>query len=112
MAKFYKGMKRPEGAGRKKGSGFADISAIRSALGQILAKELEPENLESLMEALEPRERLDALCKLLPYVVPKLQQQSAPLEQDPQPQIVLNVLPLTHDHLGNPLTDSTQAISA
>lgn len=43
---------------------------LRSALKDLFAKELE--QVPAYMEGLEPKERLDYLLKLMPFVLPKV----------------------------------------
>lgn len=43
---------------------------LRSALKTIMQKEIE--KLPATLEALEPKERLNVVCKLMPYVFPKV----------------------------------------
>ena len=42
---------------------------LRSALKTLMQKEIE--KLPATLEALEPKERLNVVCKLMPYVFPK-----------------------------------------
>lgn len=43
---------------------------LRNELKQALQKELN--NLPDILEQLEPKERLNMVCKLMPYVFPKV----------------------------------------
>jgi hypothetical protein len=80
MSKFFKGMKRPEGAGRKKGNLNYDVASIRQALGSYLAKRLDQDGLDALLADMEPKEVLDTLVKLMPYVMPRMQPTCIPEE--------------------------------
>lgn len=42
---------------------------IRTSLKEMMQKELE--NLPEILEQLEPLQRINVLCKLMPYVMPK-----------------------------------------
>jgi hypothetical protein len=44
---------------------------LREALKTIMKKEIE--KLPKTLEALDPKERLNVVCKLMPYVFPKLE---------------------------------------
>jgi hypothetical protein len=44
---------------------------LRDKLKSIMQKEIE--KLPETLEALEPKERLNVVCKLLPYVFPKVE---------------------------------------
>lgn len=44
---------------------------LREALKTIMQKEIE--ELPNILEALEPKERLNIVCKLMPYIFPKVE---------------------------------------
>ena len=44
---------------------------LRESLKNIMKKEIE--KLSDTLESLEPKERLNILCKLMPYVFPKVE---------------------------------------
>lgn len=44
---------------------------LREALKNIMQKELE--KLPATLETLEPKERLNVICKLMPYVFPRVE---------------------------------------
>jgi len=44
---------------------------LRESLKNIMQKEIH--NLSKQLEALEPKDRLNVLCKLMPYVFPKVE---------------------------------------
>jgi len=46
-------------------------SGLREALKNIMQKEIE--KLPEILEALEPKERINVVCKLMPYVFPKVE---------------------------------------
>ena len=43
---------------------------VRNRFKQILSDELN--NLPELLEQLEPKERLNFICKMMPYILPKI----------------------------------------
>ena len=47
------------------------IMDLREVLKDIIQKEIE--NLPETLKALEPKERLNILCKLMPFVFPKVE---------------------------------------
>ncbi len=55
--------------GRPKGSLNRTTTELKDAIKTIIDAELE--NVQEHLESLEPKERLDFIAKLLPYVVPK-----------------------------------------
>ena len=57
--------------GRSAGTPNRLTKELRKVLKDLLHKELE--NLSTHLDSLEPKERLEILTKLLPYVVPKVQ---------------------------------------
>lgn len=59
--------------GRQKGTPNKLSSTIKDKIHAVVTAELE--NFESLLALIDdPKDRIDALCKLLPYVVPKQQE--------------------------------------
>lgn len=61
--------KRIKTGGRTKGTPNRTTSETKEILQKIVNKEID--NLSQLLERLEPNERVNALSKLLPYIVPK-----------------------------------------
>ena len=55
--------------GRTKGAVNKTTAETKELLQKIVSKELE--TVADLLEKLEPKERIDAIIKLLPYIVPK-----------------------------------------
>lgn len=55
--------------GRTKGTPNRTTKETKELLTKIVSNELD--NVDKLLEQLEPKERLDAVIKLLPYIVPK-----------------------------------------
>lgn len=55
--------------GRPKGSLNKTSVQTKKIIEKLVSSELK--NIDSLLEQLDPKERLDALIKLLPYVIPK-----------------------------------------
>jgi len=56
--------------GKPKGTTSKITKQLRDALKALISDELE--QLPTLLSSLEPKERLEMLVKLLPYVVPKV----------------------------------------
>lgn len=65
--------KRVKTGGRVAGTPNKTPSETKELLKTVLGKEVE--KLSSLLAKLEPLERVNALAKLLPYIIPKQQQQ-------------------------------------
>jgi len=76
---FKKGHKHSPG--RKPGSQNKVTKKVRETLTAALNDELE--NIPELLKELEPKERLDAIAKLLPYCAPKLQAQQIDIDTNP-----------------------------
>jgi len=77
--KFYQGVKTMpkkgqtnNPAGRPPGKPNKVTSELRKLLKTAISSELE--NLPALLAELSPKERLDVTCKLVGYVLPKIQQ--------------------------------------
>lgn len=47
------------------------INDLRETLKQVVQKEIE--NLPEQLKTLTPKERIEAICKLMPYVFPKVE---------------------------------------
>mgnify|MGYP007068585126 CR=1 FL=1 len=60
------------GSGRVKGTPNKTTAEARELLQKIVGKELD--KLGALLSGLEPLERVNALAKLLPYILPKKQE--------------------------------------
>lgn len=60
------------GSGRVKGTPNKTTSEARELLQKIVGKELD--KLGTLLSGLEPLDRVNALAKLLPYILPKKQE--------------------------------------
>jgi len=69
---------QPEKRGRKAGSPNKITAASREALATALSGELA--QVPELLQTLEPKDRLEALAKLLPFVLPKLREVSTEVE--------------------------------
>ncbi len=84
----FKGVRNVNG--RPKGALNKTSAQTKTIIEKIVSSELK--NIESLLEHLEPKERVDAIIRLLPYVVPKQSEISidAPIHRL-QP-IVLNLI--------------------
>lgn len=66
--------------GRKKGTPNKITREARQSLQAIIDGELE--DLPTRMEQLDTKDRLEILCKLLPYVLPKLRQTDLSLSKN------------------------------
>jgi len=64
-------MKKLKTGGRKKGTPNRLTKELRTVLKDVLHNELE--NLVSNLDALEPKERLEVIVKLIPFVLPKIE---------------------------------------
>lgn len=64
-------MDRVKTGGRTKGTPNKITSELRDSLKQIIDGELI--SLSNRLEQLEPKERIELLIKLLPYILPKVQ---------------------------------------
>lgn len=56
--------------GRKKGTPNRLTKDIRAVLKNVVSNEIE--NLETTLDTLNPKEGLDILLKILPYILPKV----------------------------------------
>tara|TARA_B110000046_G_scaffold138607_1_gene144957 strand:- start:258 stop:506 length:249 start_codon:yes stop_codon:yes gene_type:complete len=60
--------------GRKKGTPNKLTKELRSVLKEVIYNELE--NIEERLDELEPKQRLELVIKLMPYVFPKIESAS------------------------------------
>lgn len=60
--------------GRKKGTPNKLTKELRSVLKEVIYNELE--NIETRLDELEPKQRLELVIKLMPYVFPKIESAS------------------------------------
>jgi hypothetical protein len=74
--------------GRRLGSLNKTTAETKELLQKIVTKEIE--NLSDLLEQLEPLERVNAIAKFLPYIVPK-QSEVSLLEQEQPRKIIIKV---------------------
>lgn len=58
--------------GRTAGTVNKTTAETKELLQKIISNELD--NIEGMLNKLEPKERIDAVIKLLPYIVPKQQE--------------------------------------
>ena len=56
--------------GRQKGTPNRLTKELRTILKNVLYNELE--NIEELLESLEPKERVELVIKLIPFILPKV----------------------------------------
>ncbi|ELY2009098.1 hypothetical protein [Flavobacterium psychrophilum] len=66
--------------GRSKGTPNRSTAETKELLKMILGKELD--KLGVMLEQLEPMERVNALSKLLPYILPKQQEMSIEVKEN------------------------------
>ena len=57
--------------GRKKGTPNKLTKELRSVLKEVIYNELE--NIEERLDQLEPKQRIELMIKLMPYVFPKVE---------------------------------------
>lgn len=69
-------MIRAKTGGREAGTPNKITKELKTLLKDLLARELE--TLEETLDKLEPRERLEILVKLLPFVMPKAEKPEGP----------------------------------
>jgi hypothetical protein len=67
MKKGFKGIRNENG--RPKGSLNKTTSETKELLKNIVSNQLD--KVEKLLNSLEPKEKIDAIIKLLPYVLPR-----------------------------------------
>jgi hypothetical protein len=60
--------------GRKKGTPNKLTKELRSVLKEVIYNELE--NIEERLDQLEPKQRLELVVKMMPYVFPKMESAS------------------------------------
>jgi hypothetical protein len=82
---------RKKTGGRSKGTPNRTTAETKELLQKIVNKEID--GLSLLLEQLEPNERINAISKLLPYIVPK---QSEVLTKD-----FTKIEPITFTIIGN-----------
>ena len=80
----FKGIRNVNG--RPKGAVNKTTSETKGILQKIVSKELD--NIADLLEQLDPKERIDAVIKLLPYVVPKQSEISISDDEPPRKLII------------------------
>jgi hypothetical protein len=68
--------------GRTKGAVNKTTSETKKLLQKIVSNELD--NLTDLLSKLEPKERIDAVIKLLPYIVPRQSEITTPIDEQPR----------------------------
>ena len=74
--------------GRTKGSLNRTTAETKELLQKIVSNELD--NITDLLGKLEPKERIDALIKLLPYIVPR-QSEVSITEPEPPKNIIVRI---------------------
>jgi hypothetical protein len=79
-----------EGKGRPKGTVNKTTKELRDLLHSVIESELN--NLSEKMVKLTEKERLEILVKLLPYVMPKMEQNEVTVHSEPLqlPPIIIN----------------------
>ena len=74
--------------GRTKGSLNRSSVETKKLIQSVVSKQLK--NIDELLDKLEPKERVDALIKLLPYIVPK-QSEVSITEPEPPRKILIKI---------------------
>lgn len=82
--------KRPKTGGRKKGTPNKITGAIKVVLKDVLEKEVQ--KLPEYLERMSVEERVNAIIKLLPYIVPRLKQVEYTEPEQPKNEIDLDKL--------------------
>ncbi|WP_396178998.1 hypothetical protein [Flavobacterium sp.] len=82
--------------GRQKGTPNRTTSEAKQVLQNIVNKELE--NITTLLDKLEPKERIDSIIKLLPYIVPKQQEIAIENKESEFKNITITIVPPTDDN--------------
>lgn len=81
-------MTRKKTGGRQAGTPNKTTKEIRDKISDILAEHFTPEKVAENLEAMEPKERLAFLSKLLDYTTPKLQSTQMQLESETVPKTI------------------------
>ena len=68
--------------GRPKGAVNKTTAETKELLQKIVSNELD--NIPDLLAKLEPKERIDAVIKLLPYIVPRQSEILTPIDEQPR----------------------------
>ena len=82
--------------GRQKGTPNRTTKEAKQVLQNIVNKELE--NITTLLDKLEPKERIDSSIKLLPYIVPKQQEIAIENRESEFKNITITIVPPTDDN--------------
>lgn len=80
-------MIREKTGGRQAGTPNKTTSEIREKISDILTEHFTPEKVAGNLEAMEPKDRLTFLTKLLDYTTPKLQSTQMEVKEN-NPQII------------------------
>lgn len=72
--------------GRPKGSLNKSTTQTKEIIQKVISSELD--KLGAMLEQLEPKERIDAIAKLLPYILPKTSEVSI-IENEPPKKIII-----------------------
>ncbi len=79
---------RQKTGGRAKGTPNRSTKETKELLQKIVNKEID--NLGEMLEQLEPLERVNAIAKLLPYIVPK-QSELSLTEVEPPKKLIIKI---------------------
>lgn len=79
---------RAKTGGRTKGTPNKTTAETKEMLQKVISKEID--NLGEMLEQLEPLERVNAIAKLLPYIVPK-QSELSLIEQEAPKKLIIKI---------------------
>lgn len=79
---------RAKTGGRTKGTPNRTTAETKEMLQKVVSKEID--NLGEMLEQLEPLERVNAIAKLLPYIVPK-QSELSLTEVEPPKKLIIKI---------------------
>lgn len=94
--------------GRKKGTPNKLTGMVRDMISDSVSKELQ--SLPYLLDQLEPREKIDAIIKLLPYLIPKIQHQ--PIEDQEKKETLQERIQRLQNRIQEKNTDKQQYLNS
>lgn len=75
--------------GRTKGTLNKTTAETKEILKNIIDEELD--KLSALMATLDPKEKIDVIVKILPYVIPRQSEIAIPIEDRPPAKIMIKI---------------------